>query len=119
LRPSLWIAFDDEGAGRCVELVRMRREYAGVVFTKRERQSVEKVIRAVPDVFVGARAQVRLKLLRELLTHRAVDAIRADEQIEIVSQRFDVVDFTSEVNADAKRFASPLQNFQESNPGNA
>ncbi len=41
LLPRLRVAFDDEGAGCFVELVRMRRENSRSALTKRKRQSVK------------------------------------------------------------------------------
>src|SRR6185503_18316780 len=51
--PRLGITFDEEGAGGWAELIRMRSEDTSVAFAKSQRQAVEQLTRAVPNVLVG------------------------------------------------------------------
>src|SRR6185369_9060255 len=77
--PGLWIAFNDEGAGRCTKFVRVRCKYTGGRFTKRECQAVKQLMRAVPDVFVWACAEIRFELISKGLPDGAVYAVGAHE----------------------------------------
>src|SRR2546423_1667034 len=51
--PGLFVAFDDEGAERIIEFIRVRSEYSGGVLVKGQREPVEQVRCSVPDVAIG------------------------------------------------------------------
>src|SRR5262252_618348 len=111
--PGLRIAFDDEGARRRVEFVRVRGKHARLGFAKGKRQPVEKLMCSVPDVSVGPRAEVGAKFSGEGLSHRAIDAVSADEQIAITPERFQIANFGPETDFDPELFAPPLQNPEQ------
>src|SRR2546421_11913838 len=91
----------------------MRGKYTRVVLAKGQCQSVEQLIRAVPNVFVRARAEVGMKVVGVFLPDRAVHAISANQQITLPSQSLDVADFTSKLNTNPEFFAACLENLEQ------
>src|SRR6266700_5410124 len=75
--PGYGITLDDEGAGRLIEFVRVRGENAGLGLPKSQRQSMEQLFGAVPDVFVGTDAEIRLEVGTEGLPDNAIHSVRA------------------------------------------
>src|SRR2546427_1606828 len=80
---------------------------------------MKQLVRAIPDVFVGTRAQVGFEVGAEILPDNAVDTIGADQQIAIVLERIDVRDLSSKLDLNAEVFAAPLQNLEQAKAGNA
>src|SRR5205085_12119344 len=79
--PSLFVTFDDEGAGCLVEFVRVCGEDSCFGFAEGERQTMKQLIRAVPDILIPAHAQLRLEVLAVSPADCRIDAIRSDEQV--------------------------------------
>src|ERR1044072_5392062 len=77
LRPGLRVAFDDKSARIPIELIRVGREDAGVIFTEGEGEAMKQLIGSVPDVLVRSHTQDRLKFGGKRLPGGAVDAICA------------------------------------------
>ena len=61
----------------------MRREDAGTSFAKRQRQAMKQLIRAVPNVFVRAHAEIGLEVIIKSLPNETVNAVRGHQQITI------------------------------------
>src|SRR5437868_5789545 len=78
-----------------------------------ERESVEELMRAVPDVLVATRAERRSKLFRVMLAHETPDAVRADEQITPFGEHVEVFDLFVESKINPQLRAALLQNIQE------
>jgi hypothetical protein len=79
--PSFGIALDDEGAGGFIEFIGMCGEDSGAVFAEDERQSMEQMPRAEPDVFVASRRKIGFEFILELGTNSAGYAIRTNDKI--------------------------------------
>jgi len=79
--PGSFAALDDEGAGRVVELVSVRDEQPGFVLAEDQRQPLEQLTGAEPDVPVLSQIERRLKLPAESSPNEAVGSIRSDQQI--------------------------------------
>src|SRR5262245_16938864 len=88
-------------------------------FTEGQRQSMKQLVRAVPDIFVGANAEAWLELLTERLSYEAIDAISAYEQIALTGKISSICDFMTIVDLNAKLLGALLQNVEQcysSNP---
>src|SRR6266498_3979763 len=110
--PGYGITFDYEGTGRPIEFVRVRGEHAGRCFPKSQCQSMEQPIRAVPDVFVGTDAKIRLEVGAKGLPDSAIHTVRAYQQFAIVFERFKVVNFIPKPDLNAMVFTSLLQDLE-------
>jgi hypothetical protein len=73
------IAFDDEGAGGGIEFVRVRGKHSLPGFAECQRQAVKQLMRTVPDIFIGPRAEIGFELIGKLLPDGTVYAIGAHE----------------------------------------
>src|SRR5215470_7876131 len=80
---------------------------------KSERQSVEKLIGAVPDVTVWANVERRLKTFSKNLTYAAVHPISRYQQVAARSHTVAVVDFSAKVDFHSQVFGASLQNLQQ------
>src|SRR5207247_10564437 len=110
--PRIGITFDDEGAGRLIESVRVRSENPGRGLPKSQRQPMEQLSGAVPDVFVGTGAEIRLEVGTEGLPDNAVQSVRAHQQLAIAFERFHAVDFMPKLDLNAEVFTSLLQDLE-------
>jgi hypothetical protein len=117
--PRLRITLHDERARRLIELVRVRRKRAGRILAKRQRQSVEELVRAVPDVTMRAQVELRLELFEVMQADRAVHSIRRHQQITLAPQRIHIVNFTAKIDLDAQLFSAALENLQQLQPRDA
>ena len=91
----------------------MRGKDSRVFLAKRQCQSVEQLIRAVPNVFVWARAEIGMKVVGISLPDCAVYAISANQQITLPFQSVDVADFISKMNSNPELFAACLENLEQ------
>src|SRR5215510_7946194 len=80
-RPGLRIALNNERAGILIEFVGMRSKHSRLILSERECKSMEKLIGAVPDILVGTNVQRWLEMVLVLFTDRAVDTVRANQQV--------------------------------------
>src|SRR6266446_4702165 len=112
LGPCIRIALDDESAGGPIEFVRVCGEHAGRRLPKSQRQSMEQLFGAVPDVFVGSGAEIRLEADAEGLPDNAIHSVRAYEQFAIAFARFNVGNFILKLDLNAEVFTSPLQDLE-------
>ena len=78
-----------------IELIRVGRKRIAAMFAKRQRQSVKQLIRAVPDVTMRAQVELGFEPFQILQADSAVNAVSRDQQITVVSQRLDIVDFST------------------------
>src|SRR5438874_2413409 len=79
--PRCFIALYDEGAGRVIELIRMRDKQPGFVLAKGQCQAVKQLSSPQPNVLVLTKVDGRLESSAEHPSHKAVSAIRSHQQI--------------------------------------
>src|SRR5215510_2243627 len=91
----------------------MSGEHPAISLAKSERQAVEKLIGAVPDVTVGANVERRLKTIGKNLTHGTVYSVGCNEQVAVGSQSLDVVDLSTIVDRDSQLLGASLQDLQQ------
>src|SRR5437016_2731737 len=91
----------------------MRGKDTRVVLAKRQCQPVEQLIRAVPNVFVWARAEVGVEVVGISLPDCTVHPISANQQITLPLQSIDIADFISKMNANPQLFAACLENLEQ------
>src|SRR2546423_15573723 len=71
------------------------------------------MVRAVPNVFVGTRAEVGMKMVGVFLPHCAVHAISANQEFTLQLQSVEVADFIPKMNANPQLFAACLENLEQ------
>src|SRR5205085_2624682 len=96
-----------------VHLVRhaptLPRADARVRLAEGERQPVEESARAVPDVLVAPTREHGPEVFTVALAHEAAHAVRADHEVAVGGERFDVFDLGAESQFDAEFVAALLQ----------
>jgi hypothetical protein len=76
--PRKWITLYNERAGCIIELIRVSSKNTCVVLAEGQRQSVEKLIRAVPDITIWSEIEPWTKLTLIMSSGGAVDSIGGD-----------------------------------------
>jgi len=110
--PHVLGAFDDEGAGRFVELVDVRLEPAVLGLLEQEGEGVVALGGAQPDVAVGPRDDIGLEHRRMARADLRVDAVAGDDQVGI--GEFEVaVHVALEHQFHPQRLAARLQDVEQ------
>src|SRR6266481_3072193 len=95
----------------------MRREDTRRGFAKCQRQAMKQLLRAVPDIFVRAHAEIGPELIFKSLSDEAVDTVRGHQQIAICFERIDICNFVPEFNNHAE-FLTAARKFARVFPEN-
>ncbi len=111
--PGLGIAFDNESAGVPIELIGMRGKDTSFVLAERERESMEQLVGAIPNITIRPDIEFGFEPLSVVLPHRAVDSVCRYQQIAMCSQQIDVDYFRSEGDFDIQFRAAALENLEK------
>src|SRR5262245_45521574 len=77
--------FDDEGRRIGIELIRVRPDPTEFRFLENEREGVVELLPgAEPDILAGPHVDVRLEDMLQTRSHLGIDAVRGDDQVEIL-----------------------------------